>query len=53
MEFIASYADFKIVGLLHFFKVVDQPTYERVLKTEPVYGKLYEACQKWLDRDEH
>jgi len=48
-----SYADFVIVGMIHFFKVVDEDIYNRVVKAEPEFGKLYDACKQWLDRDDH
>ena len=48
-----SYADFVIVGMLHFFKVIDESIYDRVIKTEPECGKLYDACKPWLERDGH
>jgi len=48
-----SYADFMIVGMLRFFKVIDESIYERVTQTEPKCSKLYEACSQWLERDSH
>jgi hypothetical protein len=47
----ASYADFVVVGMLHFFKLVDESLYERMVKTEPEFEKLYGACKLWLERD--
>ena len=49
----ASYADFIVVGMLHFFKVLDEDIYGRVVKAGPDCGKLYEACKQWLERDDH
>lgn len=42
-----------IAGTLQFYKVVDEAMYERVVKTAPEYGKLYDACKQWLERDGH
>jgi hypothetical protein len=42
-----------VVGMLHFFKIVDQAIYDRVVKTEPELGKLYDSCKQWLERDGH
>lgn len=53
MNALASYADFVIVGMLHFFNRVDEAIFERVVKTEPECGKLYDACKQWLERDDH
>jgi hypothetical protein len=49
----ASYADFVIVGMIHFLKVADEETYERLVKTEPEFRKLYDVCKQWLERDDH
>jgi hypothetical protein len=49
----ASYADFMIVGALHFFKVIEEDGYLRVVKIDPAYGKLYDASKQWLERDDH
>ena len=53
MQNLASYADFVVVGMLHFFKVIDESIYERVVATEPECGKLYDACKPWLERDDY
>lgn len=49
----ASYADFVVVGMLHFFKLVDESLYERMVQIEPEFEKLYGACRLWLERDGH
>jgi hypothetical protein len=49
----ASYADFVIVGMLQFFKEVDEDIYERLVKAEPEFGKLYDVCKQWLERNDH
>jgi hypothetical protein len=49
----ASYADFMIVGSLHMVKRIEEDLYQRVVKIDPVYGKLYDASKQWLERDDH
>jgi hypothetical protein len=49
----ASYADFVVVGLLQFWKTIDEKIYERVIDIEPSLGKLYDASKQWLERDAH
>ncbi|RDL36431.1 uncharacterized protein BP5553_05783 [Venustampulla echinocandica] len=49
-----SYADFVIAGFLQMLKWMEEKAmFERFLKIEPALGKLYEACGKWLERDDH
>lgn len=48
-----SYADFVIVSFLEFLKVVDQEFFDRIVKVEPAFGKLYEACEPWLKRNSY
>lgn len=31
----------------------EKELFERCLEIEPALGKLYEACGKWLERDDH
>ena len=49
----ASYADFVIVGLLRFFKVIDEDIYKKVILVDPSLGRLYDASEPWLKRDDH
>lgn len=49
----ASYADFVIVSLLHFFKVIDQDIYDRIVTIDKRFNRLYKASEKWLERDDH
>jgi hypothetical protein len=42
-----------IVGSLHMVKVIEEDLYQRVVKIDPVYGKLYDASKQWLERDDH
>jgi hypothetical protein len=42
-----------IAGVLHFLKVIEEDIYQRVVKIEPAYEKLYDASKPWLERDDH
>ncbi|PQE28700.1 glutathione s-transferase protein [Rutstroemia sp. NJR-2017a WRK4] len=48
-----SYSDFIIVGMLHFFKVIDDKIYERIVGIDDSFAKVYDACKPWLKRDDH
>ncbi|KAF2233519.1 putative glutathione S-transferase [Viridothelium virens] len=48
-----SFADFQVVGLLRFMEILHQSLYERITKTYPEFGKLYDASKQWLERDNH
>jgi len=48
-----GYADLVVVGGLEIFKRVEGRLFERVVRMEPRLGRLYEACGKWLERDDH
>jgi hypothetical protein len=41
------------VGFMHCVKRVDESVFERIIGLEPELKKLYEACGKWLERDDH
>jgi hypothetical protein len=41
------------VGMLRFFRVLDEEIFEKTVKACPEAGKLYDACSKWLERDDH
>ena len=47
-----SYADFYILGFLHFCKRIDEAVFERVLEGRPALGNLYEAGGQYLARDD-
>ena len=51
--YLASYADFVTVGFMHCVKRVDESVFERIIGLEPELKKLYDACGKWLERDDH
>lgn len=46
-----SYADFILVGALHWFRRSGEGVYERVVEMEPSLRRLYEASGKWVERD--
>ena len=47
-----SYADFVVVGFMKMFDRIGEM--EGVLKVDrEAFGGLYEACAKWLERDDH
>ena len=50
---LASFADFVTVGFLHCVKRVDESVFDRLIGLEPELKKLYDACAKWLERDDH
>ncbi|KAL8996890.1 MAG: hypothetical protein Q9169_003701 [Polycauliona sp. 2 TL-2023] len=47
-----SYADFIFVGALSLFKRLGEGVFERLVEMEPVLGALYEASEKWLEKDD-
>jgi glutathione S-transferase len=47
-----SYADFIFVGMMHMMKRMDEEVFQRFLEFDPVFGKLYEACEPWLKKDD-
>jgi glutathione S-transferase len=51
----ASYADFVLAGLWAFFKKLDKDgdLFGRVMGVDEAFGKHWEACQPWLERDDH
>jgi hypothetical protein len=51
--YLASYADFVTVGFMHCVKRTDESVFERIVGLEPELKKLYDACGKWLERDDH
>lgn len=48
-----SYADFVIVGVLHFFRRIQEDIFQRAVEIEPALGDVYEASKLWLERDNH
>ena len=45
-----SYADFMVVGFMKMFDRIGQVA--PILEVDEAYGKLWDACQKWLERDD-
>jgi len=48
-----SHADFVTVGFMHCLKRVDEGVFERFVGLEQELKKLYDACAKWLERDDY
>jgi hypothetical protein len=50
---LASYADISIVCYLQLFKRVDEKNiFDRILGFDPAIRTLYEACEKWVQKDD-
>jgi len=48
-----SYADFIVASLLHFVKLLGPELYDRFVAHDKAFDDLYQACAKWLERDDH
>jgi glutathione S-transferase len=50
-----SYADFIVVGFLHFMKCLsyNNDLFNRVVQIDQSFLALYEACAEWLKRDDY
>lgn len=46
-----SYADIIFVTYIHFAKRLNKQDFERLLSHDESFGKLYQACGKWLEKD--
>ena len=42
-----------ILGFLQFCKRIDRSYYDRVVKVDQAFGRLYEASKEWLARDDY
>ena len=55
------YADLVVASFLHFCVVLGEgggggkrgDVYERIVEFDGGYGRLYEGCEKWFERDGH
>lgn len=47
-----SYADFIVAGWLRFYERANGETFRRVVGRDEAFGRLYEACGGWLERDD-
>ncbi|KAI9688289.1 MAG: hypothetical protein M1820_010286 [Bogoriella megaspora] len=45
-----TFADFTVVGILEFIRVLNKPGFDRVLEIDTAFVKLYDACKPWLER---
>lgn len=50
---VTSYADFFIAGFLEWARVCGGFMFDRVLEYDRVFKSLFEACQPWLERNNH
>lgn len=48
-----SYSDFIAVGAMQFMKRCESSLFERFVAYDQSFLTLYEACGKWLERDDH
>ncbi|KAK1517630.1 uncharacterized protein CCOS01_11887 [Colletotrichum costaricense] len=48
-----SYTDFVFVGFLYFVKRAGEEHYQRVVQHCESFDKIYQACEKWLERNDH
>lgn len=50
---VASYADLIFVSFLQFLRRCDQSLFDKAVAFDPVIKANYDACSKWLERDDH
>lgn len=48
-----SYADFIILGMIHFVRRIHEDLYQRAIAAEPALKTLYDASAAWLQRDDY
>ncbi|OHE91509.1 hypothetical protein CORC01_13205 [Colletotrichum orchidophilum] len=48
-----SYTDFVFVGFLSCVKRAGEDKYQRLLQHSESFDKIYKACEKWLERNDH
>lgn len=48
-----SYADFIVVAYFHFFKVLGDDIFDRLMAVDPSFPALYDACAQWFKRNNH
>ena len=48
-----SYADFRVVGALQWIKRLGDGRYERIVGYDTAFGKIFDACGKWSERDDY
>jgi glutathione S-transferase len=46
-----SYADFMLVSMLHCARRVNEDVFKRILGLDEAFGRVYEACGPWLERE--
>lgn len=48
-----SYADFVIVSAIEFGRRVGKDVFDGIVAMDPAFGREYEACRPWLERNDH
>jgi len=48
-----SYADFITVGWFKFLLALGEDAFEKAMAIDAGFPKLYQACEEWLERDQH
>lgn len=48
-----SYADFHIVGFLEWCRCLGDGIFDRVIAVDQAYKDVFDACQPWLERNDH
>ena len=51
--YVASYADFYVVGFLRGLFRIGHGLYERAVAIEPALAALHEASKPWWERGDH
>jgi hypothetical protein len=41
-----------VVAFIHCLKRIDESVYDRLIGLDPELKKLYDACGKWLEKDD-
>jgi hypothetical protein len=49
---VVSYADFHVIAWMQCCRRVDEEVFASILSTDEAFGRLYQACEKWLARDD-
>ncbi|KAL5113750.1 hypothetical protein ACEQ8H_008362 [Pleosporales sp. CAS-2024a] len=49
---MVSYADFIFVSAMHMMKRIDVNVFRRFLEFDAALPKLYDACKRWLEKDD-
>ena len=50
---VPSYGDLIIASAVQFFKALGEEHFERMVAHDEAIRGVWEACRKWLERDDH